>query len=85
MKKIALFAVVILLIGPSTRSMLSGHLGAVGEWMGAWAPFSYLIVALVFAAPLVAIQMMVTIPKHVEPESAMAKYRREAPPPVDSD
>ena len=80
MKKIILFAVVILLIGPSTRHMLSSHLGAFGEWIGAWAPFSYILIALVFAAPLVALRMVLTIPKLVVPESPMAKYRRESPP-----
>ena len=81
MKGAIVFAVAMLMIGPTTRALLSGRLGAFGDWLGAWAPFSYLIVALVLAAPIYAIQMMLSWPKHVEPENPMAKYVRESPPP----
>ena len=81
MKGAIVFAVVMMLIGPTTRHLLSGRLGAFGDWLGAWAPFSYLIVAVVLAAPIAAIRMMTTIPKYVEPENPMAKYLRESAPP----
>jgi len=81
MKGAICFAVMFLLIGPTTRSMLSGRLGAFGEWIGAWSPFSYIILAVVFAAPIAAIQLMLRWPKHVEPENEMKKYLRENPTP----
>jgi hypothetical protein len=81
MKGAIVFAVAMLMIGPTTRALLSGRLGAFGDWLGAWAPFSYLIVALVLAAPIYAIQMMLSWPKPAEPENPMAKYLRESPPP----
>jgi hypothetical protein len=69
------------MILPTTKNLLTGRLGSFGEWLGAWAPFSYLIVAVVLAAPIAAIRMMTTIPKYVEPENPMAKYLRESAPP----
>jgi cobalamin synthase len=83
MKGAIVFAVVMMLIGPTTRHLLSGRLGAFGDWLGAWSPISYVIVAVVLAAPIAAAQMMLTWPKHVVPESPMAKYRREAPEDVE--
>lgn len=81
MKGAIIFAVMFLLIGPSTRSMMGERLGAFGHWVGAWSPFSYLILAVVLAAPIAAIQMMLSWPKHVEPESEIKKYLRENPAP----
>jgi hypothetical protein len=78
MKATIVFAVMFLLIAPTTRTMLTGRLGSFGEWVGAWSPFSYIILAIVVAAPIAAIQLMLTFPKHVEPENPMAKYRRES-------
>jgi hypothetical protein len=81
MKGAIIFAVMFLLIGPTTRAMMAGRLGAFGQWIGDWSPFSYILLALVFAAPVYAIQLMLSWPKHVEPENEMKKYLRENPTP----
>lgn len=78
MRNAILFGLMFLVIGPTTRAMLTTRLGAFGDWMGNWAPFSYIIIAVVAAAPVAAIHLMMTWPKHIVPESPMAKYRREA-------
>jgi hypothetical protein len=70
-----------LLIGPTTRAMLAGRLGSFGVWIGAWSPFSYILLALAVAAPIAAVQLMLSWPKHVEPENEMKKYLRENPTP----
>lgn len=80
MKGAIIFAVMFLLIGPTTRSMLAGRLGAFGVWVNDWSPLSYVILAVVLAAPIAGAQLMLTWPKHVEPESEMKKYLREAAP-----
>jgi hypothetical protein len=80
MKGAIVFAVMFLLIGPTTRSMLAGRLGSFGVWVNDWAPLSYIILAVVLAAPIAGLQLMLTWPKHVEPENEMKKYLREAPP-----
>ncbi|HUA57848.1 MAG TPA: hypothetical protein VML19_03790 [Verrucomicrobiae bacterium] len=46
-----------------------------------WSPFSYLILAVLLATPIVAVYLMLTWPKHVEPENEMKKYLRENPTP----
>jgi len=82
MKASLVFIVAMLMLCSGARAM-AGSLGAFGAWLGAWAPFSYLIMAVVVAAPIAAIRMMASWPQHVEPENPMAKYRRESPPDVD--
>ena len=81
MKGAIIFGVMFLLIGPATRSMLAGRLGVVGTWIGDWSPFSYIILAVVLAAPIAAIHLLLNWPKHVEPENEMKKYLRENPAP----
>jgi len=44
-------------------------------WLHAWAPVSYLLIALVLAAPIASLKIMHSWPKHVEPEDPMARYR----------
>jgi len=82
MKATAVFILAMLMLCSGAHAM-AGRLGAFGEWLGAWAPLSYLIIVAVLAAPAVAIKMMLSWPQHVEPENPMAKYRREPPPDVD--
>jgi hypothetical protein len=81
MKGAIVFGVMFLLIGPTTRSMLGGRLGSFGEWIVAWSPFSYIILAIVLAAPIYGMKLMLSWPKYVEPESEMKKYLRENPTP----
>jgi uncharacterized membrane protein len=78
MKATIVFVIAMFLLCTGTHAVI-GSLGAFGGWLGAWAPFSYLIMVVVIAAPLAAIRMMLSWPQHVEPESPMAKYRRESP------
>jgi hypothetical protein len=68
-----------ILIAPSSRAFLVANLSATAEWMVKWAPFSFILLAILLAAPVVGFYLMKTWPVHVEPENPMAKYRREAP------
>lgn len=76
---LGLFILVVILIAPQSRAFLVACLTSASEWMTHWAPFSFILVALLIAAPIVGIYLMKTWPVHVEPENPMAKYRREAP------
>ena len=67
--------VMFLLITSKTRGMILGGLFAFGEWVGAYAPFSYLVVLLILAAPVVSWHMVARGPKVQEPEDPMRKYR----------
>jgi hypothetical protein len=77
MKATFAFLVVFLLIAPKSRALLSGWMGDAGNWLTAWAPLSYILVALVIAAPIAALVLMVKWPKPVEPENPLARYKAE--------
>ena len=76
---LGLFVLVMILIAPASRTFLIANATASGEWMVKWAPFSFIVLLILLAAPVVGIYLMKTWPAHVEPENPMAKYRREAP------
>jgi len=76
---LGLFILVVILIAPSSRAFLVACMTAASAWMVSWAPFSFIILAILLAAPVAGIYLIKTWPVHVEPENPMAKYRREAP------
>lgn len=77
MKSTFAFLVFFLLIAPKSRALLTGWMNDAGMWATAWAPFSYLIIALLIAAPVAAMLLMMKWPKTEEPVNPMAKYRHE--------
>jgi hypothetical protein len=77
MKATAAFLIFFLLITPKCRALLAGWMGDAGNWIVAWAPISYLIVALVAMAAIAALLLMVKWPKPVEPENPLARYKSE--------
>jgi hypothetical protein len=77
MKATAAFLIFFLMITPKSRALLTGWMGDAGNWITAWAPLSYIVVALVIAAPIAAILLMVKWPKPVEPENPLARYKHE--------
>jgi hypothetical protein len=61
-----------------SNGTLSARLEQTLGWIHGWAPFSYIIILIIIAAPFVSIKIMNSWPKRVEPEDPMAKYRKEA-------
>jgi hypothetical protein len=78
-KGATLFAVVFILIAPKSRAFLAGVLTQTGDSLNAWAPFSYIALALFIAAPIASVLIVRSWPAREEPENPMAKYKREAP------
>jgi Na+/phosphate symporter len=74
---VSLFALMFILMSPPSQAFLLHSLSVLMEWMAAWAPISYVLVVILMAAPLTAVFLIRTWPEHVEPESPMAKYRRD--------
>jgi len=72
-----LFLVFFLLIAPSTRKILFGMLGQSGGWISSWAPFSYILLALVAVAGVFSFYLMVHWPKTPEPENPLARYKHD--------
>lgn len=75
MRNALIFLVMFILIAPKSRNHLAVWMGDAGVWMKAWAPLSYIIVAVAIIAPLVAAILMFRWPKVVEPERPMAHYK----------
>jgi hypothetical protein len=73
-----LFGLMFMVMTAQSTGSLQARVEHTLTWLHAWAPFSYLIILLVIAAPFVSVKIMNSWPKQVEPESPMAKYRREA-------
>ena len=74
-----LFMLIFVLLAPQSRAFLASLLAGLTTFMTAWAPFSYLLAGIVLAALFAGIYVIHSWPQHVEPESPMAKYRRELP------
>jgi hypothetical protein len=74
-----LFALMFVMIAPQTRKLLLGLMAGAGATIASWAPFSYIVLAVLVLGPLVAMYLVHSWPRHVEPENPMAKYRREIP------
>jgi hypothetical protein len=73
----AVFALSFVLIAPQARRFLAGVMTRTVDNLNAWAPFSYLAVLLLLAAPVVSVVVVRNWPQKTEPENPMAKYRRE--------
>ncbi len=72
-----LFLIFFLLIAPQTRGMITGMLGQSGDWIGHYAPFSYILLALIAAAGVFSMNLMLRWPKIPEPDNPLAKYKRD--------
>ena len=52
-------------------------LGQSGDWVTNWAPFSYIILALLAVAGVFSFYLMIHWPKIEEPENPLARYKNE--------
>jgi predicted membrane protein len=75
---LCLFVLVFILLAPASRAMLAASANGFAAWLISWAPFSFILLAIMIAMPIVAVYLIKTWPVHVEPENPMAKYRRGA-------
>ena len=75
----ALFVLIFVLIMPQCQAALHSAADSAGSFLHGWAPFSYIVLALLMVGPLAAMYIVHTWPQHEEPENPMAKYRREQP------
>ena len=75
----ALFLLVFILIAPQSRSYLGSHLAIAGEWINAWAPFSYILLLMLPIAGLASVYILRKWPERIEPENPMAKYKKDVP------
>ena len=71
----ALFGLIFILMTAKSNGTLGARVDATLDWMHSWAPFSYILLLILLAAPIVCLRIMHSWPKRVEPEDPMAKYR----------
>jgi hypothetical protein len=64
----------VVMMGQSTGA-LGARVDRTLTWLHAWAPFSYILLLILLAAPVVSLKIMNSWPKHEEPEDPMARYR----------
>jgi hypothetical protein len=74
---IGLFVLIFLMLMPSYRGMLEHSLSATGDWIGKYAPFSYLVLALILIVPVIATIVIMNKPNPPEPENPLARYKAE--------
>jgi hypothetical protein len=79
LKGAALFLLMFIAITPQTRTFLTDVIGRSSENLNAWAPFSYIFVALLVAGLVASVVVVKTWPAKVEPENPMTKYKKEVP------
>lgn len=70
-----LFGLIFLVLTAKSGGALGARVDQTFAWIHAWAPFSYILLLILVAAPAVSMKIMASWPKHQEPEDPMAKYR----------
>lgn len=73
-----MFALFFVLIAPKSRAWLGGVMDGAGDWIEKWAPYSYLVLALVVIVPTVAALLLIKWPQAPEPENPLARYKDAA-------
>jgi hypothetical protein len=76
-KGAALFMAIFIAITPQSRTFLADVLGRTTENLNKWAPFSYIFLTLLVAAPVVSLILVKTWPVKEEPENPLAKYKND--------
>ncbi len=76
---VVMFVLVFVLIAPQSRAFLLTLATGASAFLTAWAPFSYILLLILLAAPCVGMYIVHSWPQRVEEENPMAKYRREIP------
>jgi len=76
-KGATLFLLVFVAIAPQSRTFLINLAGQTADNMNAWAPMSYVFLAVLAGAFLLSIVMVKTWPTRTEPKNPMDKYKKE--------
>lgn len=70
-----LFALFFLLLSSKSREFLGGAFAGAGEFMAKWAPYSYVVLAIVVLVPSIVATALIKWPQPPEPENPMARYK----------
>ena len=70
-----LFALFFLFLSSKSREFIGGAFNAAGDFMGKWAPYSYIVLAIIVLVPTVAALVLIKWPEPPEPENPLARYK----------
>ena len=70
-----LFGLIFVAMSAKSTGGLGAQVNQTLAWVHAWAPYSYLLIFIVLAAPVVSFKIMHSWPKREEPVDPMARYR----------
>ena len=73
-----IFGLFFLVMTAQQNGSLQARMEGTLHWLHAWAPFSYIIIAIVVLSPIAMMKVVNSWPERKEPEDPMAKYRRQA-------
>ena len=74
-----LFILFFVLIAPQSQAFLLGLAAGAAAFITGWAPFSYVFLLILVAAPFIGMYLVHTWPQRADPENPMAKYCNEIP------
>jgi len=72
-----LFAMIFALLSPQIREWFAAALVSDGEWMNKFAPYSYVLLAVILIVPIFAVLGVFNAPKPAEPENPLARYKAD--------
>ena len=70
-----LFALFFILLSSKSREFLGNVFAGAGDFIDKWAPFSYIVLAIIVLVPVIAAITLIKWPQPPEPENPMARYK----------
>jgi len=70
-----LFAMVFALLSSKVRGWFTGVFASDGEFLNKYAPYSYILLALILIVPIFCVLAFLQSSKPVEPENPLARYK----------
>jgi hypothetical protein len=70
-----LFGLMFMVMTAQSNGTLQERMDHTFAWIHGWAPFSYIIIALILVSPVIMLKVMNSWPKREEPVNPMRKYK----------
>ena len=70
-----LFALFFLFLSSKSRAFIGGAFCAAGDLLDKYAPYSYIVLAIVVLVPTLVALLLIKWPQPAEPENPLARYK----------
>ncbi|PWU00720.1 MAG: hypothetical protein C5B51_24700 [Terriglobia bacterium] len=74
---IVLFVLIFVMIGSSSRELMTNVFAGAGDTIAKYAPLSYIILLVIVIVPIVAAIVVMKWPEPPEPENPLARFKHE--------